>query len=71
MNILKIRKDKNSPWIDIAAIKGEPGPRGKKGEPGQKGDTPVKGIDYFTEADKQELIQAVLNALPAAEEVSV
>lgn len=34
------------------------------------GYTPVKGVDYYTEADKTELVQAVLNALPAAEGVS-
>lgn len=34
------------------------------------GHTPVKGTDYFTEADKAEMVQAVLNALPAAEGVS-
>ena len=35
---------------------------------GEKGDTPMKGVDYFTDADKQELVQDVLNALPNAEE---
>lgn len=29
-----------------------------------KGDTPKKGIDYFTEEDKQELVQEVITALP-------
>ena len=33
------------------------------------GTIPEKGVDYFTEADKQELVDAVLAALPAAEEV--
>lgn len=37
---------------------------------GSKGDTPVKGIDYYTEADKTEMVNAVLAALPAAEGVS-
>lgn len=32
---------------------------------------PVKGTDYFTEDDKAELVQEVIAALPAAEEVSV
>lgn len=31
------------------------------------GKTPVMGTDYFTEADKQEFVDAVLNALPVAE----
>lgn len=49
---------------------GEPGPAGQNGTNGVDGYTPQKGIDYFTEADKQELVQDVLNALPNAEEVS-
>ena len=46
------------------------GPIGPQGPKGTDGKTPVKGVDYFTEADKQELVQDVLNALPNAEEVS-
>lgn len=34
------------------------------------GHTPIKGTDYFTEADKAEMVNAVLAALPAAEGVS-
>lgn len=37
---------------------------------GQDGHTPVKGKDYNTEADKQELVDMVLDALPMAEEAS-
>jgi hypothetical protein len=29
-----------------------------------KGDTPVKGTDYFTQADKAEMVAAVIAALP-------
>jgi hypothetical protein len=32
--------------------------------------SPQKGIDYFTEVDKQELINEVIEALPAAEGVN-
>jgi microcystin-dependent protein len=39
------------------------------GESGQDGYTPVRGTDYWTEADKAEIIQSVLAALPSAEEV--
>ena len=69
---LKI-KDEGGSWNSIAAIKGD---KGDKGDPGPKGDngadghTPVKGVDYFTEADKQELVTAVIAALPSSEEVS-
>ena len=29
---------------------------------------PVKGEDYYTEADKEEMVNLVLDALPVAEE---
>ena len=51
----------------LASLKGE---NGVDGHPGADGYTPVKGKDYFTEADKNELVNAVLAALPAAEGVS-
>lgn len=34
---------------------------------GENGLTPIKGVDYFTEAEKDEIVQAVLNAIPVAE----
>ena len=50
--------------------KGETGATGATGQNGADGYTPVKGVDYFTDAEKSEMIQAVLDALPAAEGVS-
>ena len=44
--------------VGIPAIKGDPGY------------TPEKGKDYYTEADKAEMVAAVLAALPAAEGVA-
>lgn len=41
--------------------------RGPKGEDGY---TPVKGTDYWTEADRQTIVDDVLAALPTAEGVS-
>ena len=41
-----------------------------KGEPGAAGKTPVKGTDYYTDADKAEIINAVLTELPSAEGVA-
>lgn len=35
-----------------------------KGEKGADGHTPRKGIDYYTEADKAEMVNAVVAALP-------
>ena len=49
---------------------GPQGPQGVQGAPGKDGTTPVKGVDYYTEADKSELVFDVLNALPRAEEES-
>lgn len=46
---------------------GEPGPTGPEGPQGPSGAdgyTPVKGVDYYTESDKQEMVQAVIAALP-------
>lgn len=34
---------------------------------GADGRTPSKGVDYFTEADKTEIVNDVINALPKAE----
>ena len=56
--------------------KGDTGATGAKGEKGDKGDkgdtgtagangyTPIRGTDYFTAADKSEMVSAVLAALP-------
>lgn len=40
------------------------GEKGDKGDKGDDGKTPEKGIDYFTETDKNELVTDVLEALP-------
>lgn len=31
---------------------------------GLKGDSPVLGVDYFTDNDKAEIVRAVIDALP-------
>lgn len=46
--------------IGPQGLQGEPGQQGPQGEPGH---TPIKGVDYWTEQDKQEIIQAVLDAI--------
>lgn len=38
------------------------------GPKGDKGDTPIKGTDYWTEEDKQEIVKDVLAALPNGDE---
>lgn len=50
--------------------KGDIGATGKDGENGKDGYTPIKGTDYYTESDKQEIVNLVLAALPNGDEVS-
>ena len=62
--------------VNIQGPQGEKGDTGAQGEQGEKGDkgdtgatgaagyTPVKGTDYYTAADKTEMVNAVLAALP-------
>lgn len=61
-------------------LKGEKGDTGARGETGEKGDTgapgkdgysPIRGVDYWTAADKQEIIDDVLDTFPVAEGVSL
>lgn len=49
---------------------GTRGEKGDKGEPGAPGKTPVRGTDYWTAADKQEIVNSVIAALPDGTEVS-
>lgn len=55
---------------------GAQGPQGIQGEQGETGAagadgyTPVKGVDYYTEADKAELVELVLATLPDGTEVA-
>lgn len=51
-------------------IKGPAGQKGDTGATGAAGKTPVKGTDYFTAADKAELVQDVLDALPDGDEAA-
>lgn len=48
---------------EFDVMNGEQGAKGEKGEDGTDGKTPVKGVDYFTEADKQEFVNEVEQAL--------
>ena len=43
---------------------GTPGVAGAPGKNGTDGHTPVKGTDYWTAADKQDIVNDVLAALP-------
>lgn len=48
-------------------LKGETGSSGTNGKDGK---TPVKGTDYYTEADKQEMVNLVLKEIPTSEGVA-
>ena len=63
----------NVPTVTVHLPAGPAGADGKDGENGKDGAdgyTPKRGVDYYTEADMTEMVNAVLAALPAAEGVS-
>ena len=53
----------NHKWVNngvlqgAQGVQGEPGVPGIQGPAGKDGKTPVKGTDYFTQADKQEIAE--------------
>lgn len=51
-------------------LKGDKGDKGAAGAKGADGKTPVKGTDYWTEADKQEIVNDVLAQIPNGNEVA-
>ena len=52
-------------WLDSLHGKdGKDGKDGLNGKDGIDGYTPQKGVDYYTEADKAEMVSAVIAALP-------
>lgn len=59
--------------VGPAGQTGPQGPAGKDGKDGQTGPagyTPIKGTDYWTDADKQEIINAVIASFTDGNEVS-
>lgn len=66
----KFAETDGKPTYDGQAIgggAGDKGDKGDKGDPGAKGadgKTPVKGTDYWTAADKAEIVADTLAALP-------
>ena len=42
-----------------AELKGEKGDKGDKGDIGETGAAPVKGVDYWTESDREEIIDEI------------
>ena len=66
----------DSTTLDAGVAKGSDGAQGEKGATGgtgpqgPAGHTPVKGTDYWTAADKAEMVADVLAALPDGTEVN-
>lgn len=61
--------------IDVPAD-GKPGKPGKKGDKGDSvkgadGKTPKKGVDYFTKADKEEMLRELKKAFAPVDDVSL
>lgn len=70
-NLKGDKGDKGEQGIQgIQGVAGKNGANGTNGKDGKDGYTPIKGTDYYTEADKKEMVQLVLNALPSSEGVS-
>ncbi len=51
--------------------KGEQGIQGDKGDKGENGKTPIKGVDYFTDGDKQELVETTAEILAEGLETNI
>ena len=62
--------DTGKPSRGATGAPGKGGAKGDPGTPGAAGHTPVKGTDYWTAADKQEIVNSVIAALPDGTEVS-
>ena len=62
--------DTGKPSRGATGAPGKGGAKGDPGAPGKDGHTPVKGTDYWTAADKQEIVNSVIAALPDGTEVS-
>lgn len=73
-NIFKFKTSPDSPWQVLPVIKGQDGqvgpqgpqgerglvgPIGERGPKGEPGKTPVKGVDYFTDADIKQIAAQV------------
>ena len=56
-------KDGTTRTLEIDIPNGETGPSGPPGEKGDPGHTPVRGKDYWTETDKTEVINEVVEKI--------
>lgn len=69
-NLTWTASQEGMPEVAVANIKGPKGDTGATGANGADGKSPVRGEDYWTEADKTEIVNSVLASLPDGDEVS-
>lgn len=71
--VLTITSAAGTSSADLKGDTGATGPRGEKGDTGatgpqgEKGDKPVKGVDYFTDADKEDMVDQVGQTITPAD----
>ena len=68
--VLTVSSASGTSSADLKGEKGDPGAPGSQGDKGDPGYSPKRGTDYWTEADQQSIVDAVLAALPDGEAVS-
>ncbi len=61
--VLTVTSANGTTSADLKGDKGETGATGPQGPKGEDGYSPIKGIDYFTESEKSQIIQEVLDAI--------
>lgn len=49
----------NNQWVNNGVLQGAQGEQGIQGVPGPAGKTPEVGVDYFTETDKESMVNSV------------
>lgn len=65
--VLTVTSASGTNSVDLKGEKGEQGEQGIQGVQGEKGEngadgyTPVKGVDYFTDADKEEVVDMLID----------
>lgn len=53
-------------WLlSLKGDRGEKGDKGEKGDTGASGKTPVKGVDYFTDSEVEEILKSAADSVKA------
>ena len=54
----------------LLSLRGEKGDKGDKGDTGEAGKTPVKGVDYFTDSEVEEILKRAAASVKVDSELS-